>query len=125
LTARRVRIDSTTAKSYVGVSEDGLFQFGHSKEHRPDLPQLKINQSTLDPLGLPLSITVVSGERADDPLYVPEIRKVQACLGQHGVLYVGDCKMAAFATRAYLAASRDHYRCPLSAVQMPAATLHA
>ena len=87
LKARRVRIDSTTAKSDVTVIEDGLFQFGHSKEHRPDLPQLKINQAVLDPLGLPLSTTVVSGERADDPLYVPEIRKVQASLGQHGVLY--------------------------------------
>jgi transposase len=42
LTPRRVRIDSTTAKSYVDVEADGLFQFGHSKEHRPDLPQLKI-----------------------------------------------------------------------------------
>jgi transposase len=125
LKARRVRIDSTTAKSYVGVTEGGLFQFGHSKEHRPDLPQLKINQSTLDPLGLPLSTTVVSGERADDPLYVPEMRKVQAILKQPGVLYVGDCKMAALATRAYLAASDDHYLCPLSAVQMPAATLRA
>ena len=123
LKARRVRIDSTTAKSYVGVTEDGLFQFGHSKEHRPDLPQLKINQSTLDPLGLPLSTTVVSGERADDPLYVPEIRKVQAILQQSGVLYVGDCKMAALATRAYIAASQDQYLCPLPAVQMPAATL--
>ena len=82
LKARRVRIDSTTAKSYVAVTADGLFQFGHSKEHRPDLPQLKINQAALDPLGLPLSTTIVSGERADDPLYVPEIRKVQASLGQ-------------------------------------------
>ncbi len=104
LSARRVRIDSTTVKSYVGVTEDGLFQFGHSKEHRPDLPQLKINQSTLDPLGMPLSTTIVSGECADDPLYVPEIRKVQACLQQHGVLYVGDCKMAAIDTRAYVTA---------------------
>jgi transposase len=125
LKARRVRIDSTTAKSYVAVTEDGLFQFGHSKEHRPDLPQLKINQAVLDPLGLPLSTTVVSGERADDPLYVPEIRKVQASLGPHGVLYVGDCKMASLDTRAYLAASHDHYLCPLSAVQMPAAALQA
>ncbi len=125
LKVRRVRIDSTTAKSYVGVSEDGLFQFGHSKEHRPDLPQLKINQSTLDPLGLPLSTTVVSGEQADDPLYVPEIRKVQAILQQPGVLYVGDCKMAALATRAYMAGCHDHYLCPLPAVQMPADTLHA
>jgi transposase len=123
LKAVRVRIDSTTAKSYVGVSDDGLFQFGHSKEHRPDLPQLKINQSVLDPLGMPLTTTIVSGECADDPLYIPEIRKVQRILQQQGVLFVGDCKMAAQTTRAYLAASHDYYLCPLSAVQMPAYTL--
>ena len=123
LKARRVRIDSTTAKSNIAVTEGGLFQFGHSKEHRPDLPQVKINQSVIDPLGLPLSTTIVSGERADDPLYVPEIRKVQAQLAQPGVLYVGDCKMAALETRAYIAGSSDHYLCPLSAVQMPAVDL--
>ncbi len=33
--------------------------------------------------------------------------------------------MAAFATRADLAASQEQYLCPLSALQMPAATLHA
>jgi len=125
LKVRRVRIDSTTAKSYVTVSEDGLFQFGHSKEHRPDLPQLKINQSVLDPLGMPLSTTIVSGECADDPLYVPEMRRVQACIQQHGVLYVGDCKMAALNTRSYVAAHQDYYLCPLPAVQMPKATLQA
>ena len=125
LKARRVRIDSTTAKSNIAVTEGGLFQFGHSKEHRPDLPQVKINQSVIDPLGLPLSTTIVSGERADDPLYVPEIRKVQAQLAQPGVLYVGDCKMAALETRAYIAGSSDHYLCPLSAVQMPAVDLQA
>jgi transposase len=90
LPIRRVRIDSTTVKSYVTVTEEGLFQLGHSKEHRPDLPQLKINQSVLDPLGIPLTTTIVSGECADDPLYVPEIRKAQACIQQHGVLYVGE-----------------------------------
>lgn len=125
LKAERVRIDATTVKSYVDVTEAGLFQFGHSKEHRPDLPQLKINQSALDPLGLPLSTTIVSGETADDPLYVPEIRKVQASLQCHGVLYVGDCKMAALPTRAYIAAEQDSYLCPLSAVQLPAEKLQA
>jgi transposase len=125
LKARRVLIDSTTAKSYIAVTEGGLFQFGHSKEHRPDLPQLKINQAVLDPLGLPLSTTIVSGESADDPLYVPEVRKVQAQLDHHGVLYVGDCKMASIETRAYIAGSRDYYLCPLSRVQMPAPALQA
>ena len=66
----RVHIDSTTAKSDVDVSEDGLFQLGHSKEHRPDLPQIKINQSVLNPLVIPLTTTIVSGKCADDPLTV-------------------------------------------------------
>ena len=121
--ARRIRLDSSTAQGHVAVTEGGLFQFGHSKQRRPDLPQLKINMATLDPLGMPLSISIVSGECADDPLYVPEIRKVQACLGEHGLLYIGDCKMAALATRAYLAAHEDYYLCPLPSVQMPAAEL--
>ena len=125
LKTNRVRIDSTTAKSYVTVTEDGLFQLGHSKEHRPDLPQLKINQSVLDPLGIPLTTTIVSGDCADDPLYVPEIRKAQACIQRHGVLYVGDCKMAAMNTRCYVAAQQDYYLCPLPVVQMPKEALQA
>ena len=118
LKAKRVRVDSTTAKAYVGVSDGGLFQFGHSKDHRPDLPQLKINQSALDPLGIPVTTTVVSGNKADDPLYIPEIRKVQRSLGSQGVLYVGDCKMSSLETRAYVAKSGDYYLSPLSSVQV-------
>lgn len=114
LKPQRVRIDSSTAKGYVEVTEGGLFQFGHSKDHRPELPQVKINLSALDPLGLPLSTTVVSGERADDPLYVPEIKRVQQALGRQGVTHIGDSKMAALATRAYVASSGDYYLCPLA-----------
>lgn len=123
LRVKRVRVDSTSAKGYMSVTEDGLFQFGHSKDHRPDLPQLKINQSALDPLGIPLTTTIVSGEKADDPLYIPEIRKVQRSMPGQGVLYVGDCKMASLATREYVASSGDYYLCPLSSVQIPDAML--
>lgn len=123
LRPKQVRLDSTTASSYVSVSPDGLFQFGHSKDHRPDLAQLKVQLSALDPLGLPLTSTIVSGERADDPLYVPEIRRVQQVLGQKGLLYIGDCKMAALSTRAYIASSGDFYLSPLSKVQLSEAEL--
>src|SRR5712692_7148076 len=119
----RVRVDATTAKSYGRVTEEGLLQFGHRKEHRPDLPQLKVNLSVLDPLGLPLTTTVVSGNCADDPLYVPEIRRVQASRGQSGVTYIGAAKMAALATRAYVAASANYYLCPLPATPVPAEAL--
>lgn len=118
-----VRLDSTTASSYGEVTKDGLLQFGHSKDHRPDLPQLKIKLSTLDPCGLPLTATITSGEKADDPLYTPEIDRVRKTLQKHGLLYVGDSKMGALSTRAHIVMGADYYLCPLSAVQVSVAEL--
>lgn len=120
-----VRLDTTTASGYWQVTPDGLFQFGHSKDHRPDLPQVKVLLATLDPLALPLVTDVLSGERADDRLYLPAIARVRAAVGRAGLLYVGDCKMAALDTRAGLAAAGDCYLCPLPATQVPVATLDA
>src|SRR5436305_1925038 len=123
LQADCVRLDSTTASSYGAVNEDGLLQLGHSKDHRPDLGQLKVMLATLDPLGLPLATEVLSGERADDPLYLPAIARVRACLNRVGLLYVGDVKMGALGTRASIQAAGDFYLCPLSALQVPAERL--
>jgi len=86
LSTERVHVDSTSANAYATVSDGGLFQFGHSKDYRPDLPQVKVMQAVLDPLGMPLATDVVSGERADDPLYMPCIERVQASVGRHGLL---------------------------------------
>jgi transposase len=118
LSTERIHVDSTTASTYASVSPEGLFQFGHSKDYRPDLPQVKVMQAVLDPLGMPLATDVVSGERADDPLYVPCIARVQQSLGRSGLLFVGDCKMAAQATRAFIALAGDYYLCPLPQVQL-------
>jgi transposase len=123
LSAERVRLDSTTASGYWTVSEDGLLQFGHSKDHRPDLPQVKVMLSSLDPLGLPVVTHVLSGERADDPLYVPAIAEVRQGLGRRGLLYIGDSKLGALDTRAFIAAGGDYYLCPLGLVQLPADVL--
>jgi transposase len=117
LSCERIHVDSTTASSYTTVSEAGVFQFGPSKDHRPDLPQVKVMQAVLDPLGMPLATDVVSGECADDPLYLPCIKRLQASLGRRGLLYVGDCKMAARETRAFIASRGDYYVCPLPQVQ--------
>lgn len=125
LKPQRVRLDSTTASGYWTVTSDGLFQYGHSKDHRPDLPQLKVMISALDPFGMPVATQVVSGERADDPLYIPAIQQVSTSLDEHGLLYVGDCKMAALGTRAFIASSQDYYLCPLAEKQMPQESLEA
>ena len=113
-----VRIDATTANSDAEVlSEQGLLQFGHSKDD-PNRPQLKIAAGVLDPLGLPLATAVVPGNSTDDPCYVPVIQAVQQSLGRGGHTDVGDCKMAASATRAFVAAGADLYLCPLSENQL-------
>jgi transposase len=113
LSAERVHVDSTSASAYATVSDGGLFQFGHSKDARPDLPQRKVMQAVLAPLGMPLATDVVSGERADGPLSLPWIARVQASGGRHGLLYVGDCQRAAREPRARLTGSGDFYLCPL------------
>ena len=120
-----VRIDTTTANSYAEVlSEQGLLPFGHSKDD-PGRPQLKIAAAVLDPLGMPLATAVVPGNTADDPLYVPAIQAVRQALGAGGRTYVGDCKMAALATRAFVAAGGDFYLCPLSEGQLSRAQRRA
>ena len=83
LPGRVVRVDTTTAAA--SVTPEGLFQLGHSKAHRPDLPQVKIAMSVLDPLGLPLTTAVVAGHTADAPLYLPEIAKVRQIAGSLGL----------------------------------------
>jgi len=120
LKAEVVRVDSSTASGYGSVTEDGLFQFGHSKDHRPDLPQVKVVQSVLDPFGMPVATQVVSGEKADDPLYIPAIRQVREGLGRRGLVYVGDCKLMSLDNRAYIQAGGDYYLGPFSKVQISA-----
>jgi transposase len=108
-----VRLDATTSCGYHTVTEGGVMQHGHSKDHRPDLPQLKLMAAAAQPSGQLIACDVVSGNAADDPLYVPLVGRVRDQLGQKGLLYVGDCKMAALATRADVAAHGDYYLMPL------------
>ena len=82
-------------------------------------------QAVLDPLGRPLATDVVSGTRADAPLYVPCIERVQASLGRGGFLYVGDCKMASRETRAWRAHQGASSVCPLPPVPLAEGKLAA
>lgn len=113
LTSGLVRVDSTTAAVYHAAEGSSFFQFGVSKDHRPDLPQFKVMLASLDPLGMPLATLDVAGSRADDGLYLPTISRAQWVLGEGGRLYVGDAKMAALSTRGALQAGGDYYLTPL------------
>jgi transposase len=109
LPVERVRLDSTTSYGFHTVVADGLMQLGHSKDHRPDLPQFKLMAAAAEPTGQLIAATVHPGDAADDPLYLPIIARVRAILGRTGLLYTGDCKMAALQTRATIAARGDFY----------------
>jgi transposase len=107
-----IRCDATTVSGAHEVTAGGLVQFGHSKDD-PTRPQIKVMMGSLDPLGMPLSTDVLSGERADDGLYIPLIERIRNGLKTTGLLFVGDCKMSALETRAYLAKHQDLYLSPL------------
>ena len=62
----KIRLDSTTASVYHDTENSTLFAYGHSKDHRPDLPQFKVMLSSLDPMGLPSATLVLSGKEAID-----------------------------------------------------------
>ena len=107
-----IRCDATTVSGNHEVTEEGLVQFGHSKDD-PARPQIKVMMGSLDPLGMPLATDVLSGERADDGLYLPIMERLRTGLKTPGLLFVGDCKMSALEIRAYLARHQDFYLSPL------------
>jgi transposase len=107
-----IRCDATTVSGHHEVTTGGLLQFGQSKDD-PTRPQIKVMVGSLDPLGMPLATDGLSGERADDGLYLPIIARIRHGFQRSGLLFVGDCKMSAFDTRAYLAKHQDCYLSPL------------
>jgi transposase len=113
LPVEQVRLDSTTSYGFHAVTEGGLMQRGQSKDHRPDLPQLKLMAAAAEPTGVILATEVHPGNTNDDPLYLPLISRVREVLGRRGLLYCGDCKMAALETRADLQRHDDYYLVPL------------
>ena len=113
LEPKRVRLDTTTVSGYHAGGEDSLFEFGHSKDD-PTLRQVKVMVAALDPLGLPLVSQVVAGETADDPLYIPAVDRVIQIIDGIGLLFVGDSKMSALATRAHIHRLNHYYLCPLA-----------
>ena len=70
--------------------------------------------AAMDPLGLPLVSQVLAGNIADDPLYIPAVDRVLKIIDGVGMLFVGDSKMNAVATRAHIHRLEQYYLCPLA-----------
>lgn len=108
------RIDMTTVSVYHQPDQTNLLDYGHSKDHRPDLRQFKAALSTLDPVGVPLCSATVAGHCADDPLYLPIWRRMVQVIGHADFLVVGDCKLASLENRAQIQAGGGYYLAPLA-----------
>jgi transposase len=120
----RVHLDSTSAAVYHSPEGKALIEYGYSKDHRPDLAQLKVMMSSLAPMGMPLATLVVPGNQADDELYLPAIKQSRKVLNRRGVLYIGDSKMEALNIRATIAAGGYFYLTPLSKKGTQSELLH-
>jgi len=114
-----VQLDPTIGKSFRKVIKEGLFQYGASKQFRQDLPQFKTILANLEEGNIPLTSITVSGEQADDVLYLPIINQAKASLDRNGILWVGDVKLGSLSNRASIVKLEDFYLSPLSQVQLP------
>ncbi len=99
----RMHVESTTASAEASGSAGGCLPCGHRKAYRPEVPPGTVRPAVLDPLGMPLATAGVSGERADEPLYVPGSARGPQRVGRCGLLCVGAWKRAAQARRACIA----------------------
>ena len=112
------RYDTSSFNVHHAAPEQGeppreLLRFGHSKDNQPGLLQFKQGLGTLDPAGVPILTHTLSGEVADDGLYLPAWWQMRATLGRNDFLFVSDCKAAAMETRVGIATHQGFYLFPL------------
>ena len=117
LIPERVRLDASRFSGYHTPCDDGLMQHGYNS-NTPQLAQVKLMAASIDcgASGHLLSTDVVSGEKADDRLYLPMIHNVRQMTDESGLLYIGDSKMSAIEVRADLARKGDFYLLPMAKV---------
>ena len=108
-----IRLDAMVGTVGHDPAQHTLFKVGKAKSGQYET-QFKMMLASLDPLGLPLVVDVVAGNRADDPLYIPSYRRMKKIVKRQGLLIVGDSKMSALKTRAVIVDGKDYYLTPLA-----------
>nr|MBA3283845.1 transposase [Nitrosopumilus sp.] len=108
-----IKVDSTTAYGHHEVTKNGIMQRGWSKDHRPDLPQVKMMVSVEGNTGLQIASNVVSGNQNDDPLYIPILEDTRKIIDTKNSLICGDSKMSAISIRADIVKNNELYLSPL------------
>jgi len=113
LKTERIRLDATLGSVYHNPDYHELFKVGKAKNGLYG-PQFKLMLGSIDPMGMPVAVDVVPGNKADDPLYVPTYKRIKGVIDGNGKLIIGDCKMSPMATRATIVLGEDFYLMPLA-----------
>jgi hypothetical protein len=97
----------TTSTYFETEGEDGFRVFGHSKDHRPDLPQVVVGMAVTKE-GIPVRCFVFAGNASDQVI----IREVKDALREwrlHRVIWVADSGFASAENRGYLQRAGGHF----------------
>ncbi len=87
----------TTSLYFQGRGGESLGQYGHSKDHRPDLKQLVLG-AVLTQDGRPLSCEVWPGNQSDARSLLPAVDRLRERFGLRRVCWVADRGMVSVAT---------------------------
>jgi len=96
----------TTSIYFEGEGGESLGEYGHSKDHRPDLKQMVVG-ALLDGDGHPVCCEMWPGNTADVSTLVPVAKRMQKRFGVEKACVVADRGMISKDTIAWLE-SRDH-----------------
>ncbi len=89
--------DSTTVKTTGKMPQrtrSGLsFEYGHSKDHRPDLRQIVFSLTISADGAVPVHCKTWPGNRTDDTTHIETWTVLRDMAGRSDFLYVADCKL--------------------------------
>ena len=93
----QIHNDSTTIKAYgkiPGRTRTGLkLEYGHSKDHRPDLKQIVYNLTISADGAVPIHYKTYEGSRTDDTTHIETWNTLCKIAGNTSFLYVADSKV--------------------------------
>jgi hypothetical protein len=82
-----------TSVYFEGAGPDHIARYGHSRDHRSDRPQIILAVAT-DPLGTPLHLSVLKGNRADTSTLQGFLKILQRRFGIREAVFVFDGGMS-------------------------------
>lgn len=107
------KLDGSAVCGHHEVSQDGIMQFGYSKDHRPDLPQTKIMHCSEGFSGCPVITEIDRGNVNDERMYEPVLNRMRKVFDTKNFLFCGDSKMSIKKLREGIQRNNEFYLCPL------------